>query len=121
MFWSLLPLIEIGNNIFFFVSGEGWEILPNENLDEAPRFLHQWGIPVSGVSFYAPLFCFFCNMLITIWLYVFFFFFFLVKTRPHLKSRYKDRLKWVLEYVVEVKDFDDLISPNNLSLHFLGP
>jgi len=54
----------------------------------------------------------------TIWLYIFFFF---VKTCPHLKNHYKDRLKWVLEYVVEVKDFDDLISPNNFSLHFLGP
>ena len=48
------------------------------------------------------------------------FYFFIVKTRPHLKSCYKDHLKWVLEYVDEVKDFDDLISPNNLSLHFLG-
>ena len=47
--------------------------------------------------------------------------FFIVKTCPHLKSCYKDRLKRVLEYVDKVKDFDDLISPNNLSLHFLGP
>ena len=105
---------------FFFVSSEGWEILPNKNLDEAPKFLHQWGTLVSSVSFYAPIFCFFCIVLMTIWLYVFSFSF-LVKTRPHLKSRYKDRLKRVLEYVVEVKDFYDLISPNNLSFHFLGP
>ena len=48
-------------------------------------------------------------------------FFLLVKTRLHLKSRYKDHLKRVLEYVDEVKDFDELISPDSLSLHFLGP
>lgn len=36
------------------------------------------------------------------------------------KSCYKDCLKRVLEYVKEVKDFDDLISLDNLSLHFLG-
>ena len=48
-------------------------------------------------------------------------FFLSVKTGPHLKSHYKDRLKRVLEYVGEVKDFDELISPNSLSLHFLGP
>ena len=48
-------------------------------------------------------------------------FFLLVKTRLHLKSRYKDHLKRVLEYVDEVKDFDELISLDSLSLHFLGP
>ena len=47
-------------------------------------------------------------------------FFFSVKACPHLKSRYKDLPKRVLGYVDEVKDFDDLINPNNLSLHFLG-
>ena len=51
---------------------------------------------------------------------LFFFFFFPAKTHPHLKSRYKDRLKRVLGYVDEVKDFDNLISLNCISLHFLG-
>lgn len=48
-------------------------------------------------------------------------FFLSMKTRLHLKSRYKDRLNRVLDYVGEVKDFDELISPDSLSLHFLGP
>lgn len=47
--------------------------------------------------------------------------FLLVKTCPDLKSHYKDRLKKVLEYVGEVKEFDDLISPESLSLRFLSP
>ena len=64
-------------------------------------------------------------MFVKIWLYVFFclfvfFFFFPAKTHPHLKSRYKDRLKRVLGYVDEVKDFDNLINLNCISLHFLG-
>ena len=33
---------------FFFVSSEGWETLPNKNLDEALRFLL---MPPSFVSF----------------------------------------------------------------------
>ena len=44
-----------------------------------------------------------------------------MKACLHLKSCYKDRLKRVLEYVDKVKDYDDLISPNSLSFHFLGP
>ena len=44
-----------------------------------------------------------------------------IKTHPPLKSRYKDHLKRVLENMCEVKDFDNLVSPKSLSLHFLGP
>ena len=48
-------------------------------------------------------------------------FFLSTKTRLHWRSRYKDCLKRFLEYVGEVKDLDELISPDSLSLHFLGP
>ena len=51
---------------FFFILGEGWETLSNENLDEALRFLCQWGTPVSGASFYAPFFHFLCIVLLMI-------------------------------------------------------
>ena len=36
---------------FFFVSGSGWEFIPGEDLDEAPKFFCSWGVPVSGASF----------------------------------------------------------------------
>ena len=36
---------------FFFVSRSGWEFVPSEDLDEAPKFFHSWGVPVSGASF----------------------------------------------------------------------
>ena len=98
---------------FFFISGEGWETLPNKNLDEAPRFLHQWGPRCLVHLFLLPSFASFVLCLVIL-------FFFSVKACPHLKSRYKDLPKRVLGYVDEVKDFDDLINPNNLSLHFLG-
>ena len=102
---------------FFLVSGEGWEFLPNENLEEAPKFLCQWRTPMSGASFscFLPFFllCGSCNKLAICFLPI--------KTRPPLKSRYKDRLKRVLKNMGEVKDFDNLISPESLSLHFLGP
>jgi len=42
---------------FFFLSGSGWEFVPSEDLDEAPKFFHSWGTPMSGVSFSS--FCYF--------------------------------------------------------------
>ena len=35
----------------FFVFGSGWEFILGENLDEALKFFHSLGIPVSGASF----------------------------------------------------------------------
>ena len=32
---------------FFFVSGDGWEAIPSENLGNAPKLLHWWGTPDS--------------------------------------------------------------------------
>ena len=40
---------------------------------------------------------------------------------PHLKKRYQHCVKKVKEYLESVKDFDELVSPQTLSLHFLGP
>ena len=51
---------------FFFVSGVGYETVPCENLDDAPKFLHSWGTPMSNVSFYS----------FSSYAYDFFFFFF---------------------------------------------
>ena len=36
---------------FFFVSSGGWEVTPNEDLDDAPRLIHQCGVVVSSASF----------------------------------------------------------------------
>ena len=35
----------------FFISETGWEFVPSEDLDEAPKFFCSWGVPMSGVSF----------------------------------------------------------------------
>lgn len=40
---------------------------------------------------------------------------------PHLKKRYHARVERVREYHETVRDFDELISPQSLFLHFLGP
>ena len=47
-------------------------------------------------------------------------FLFAVSQRPCLKKRYQRRAKKVKEYLESVKDFDELISPQSLFLHFLG-
>ena len=36
---------------FFFVSGEGWETVPHEDLSEAPKLLRSWGTPMSSAFF----------------------------------------------------------------------
>ena len=46
---------------FFFVSGSGWEFVPGKDLDEAPKFFHSWGVPVSSASFLS--FCCFSFLL----------------------------------------------------------
>lgn len=47
--------------------------------------------------------------------------FFVASTRPHLKRRYYARVERVREYLETVKDFNELISPQSLFLHFLKP
>ena len=49
-----------------------------------------------------------------------FVFLFAVSQRPRLKKRYQRRAKKVNEYLEIVKDFDELVSPQSLFLHFLG-
>ena len=42
---------------FFFVSGSGWESVPGEDLNEAPKFFRSWGTLVSG-AFFSSFYCF---------------------------------------------------------------
>ena len=45
---------------------------------------------------------------------------FAVSQCPRLKKRYQRRVEKVKEYLETVKDFDKLVSPQSLFLHFLG-
>ena len=45
---------------------------------------------------------------------------FAVSQRPCLKKRHQHRVEKVKKYLESIKDFDELVSPQNLSLHFLG-
>ena len=40
---------------------------------------------------------------------------------PRLKKMYHTHVERVRDYLESVKDFDELISPQSLFLHFLGP
>ena len=46
---------------------------------------------------------------------------FAVPQRLRLKKRYHSHVEKVKEYLETVKDFDELVSPQSLFLHFLGP
>ena len=48
-------------------------------------------------------------------------FLFAISQCPRLKKTYWHRDKRVKEYLESVKDFDELVSPQSLFLHFLGP
>ena len=48
-------------------------------------------------------------------------FLFAVSQRPRLKKWYQRRAEKVKEYLESVKDFDKLVSPQSLFLHFLLP
>ena len=45
---------------------------------------------------------------------------FVVAQHPRLKKRYQNRSEKVKEYLEFVKDFDELVTPQSLFLHFLG-
>ena len=45
---------------------------------------------------------------------------FAVSQCPCLKKRYQYRVEKAKEYLESVKDFDELVSPQSLFLHFLG-
>ena len=47
--------------------------------------------------------------------------YFAVSQCPRLKKRYQRHVEKAKEYLESVKDFDELISPQSLFLHFLGP
>ena len=48
-------------------------------------------------------------------------FLFTFSQRPCLKKRYQRQVERVKEYLESIKDFDELVSPQSLFLHFLGP
>ncbi|XP_075672036.1 uncharacterized protein LOC142641480 isoform X2 [Castanea sativa] len=76
---------------FFFVSGDDFET-PSEGVwGELPRLSRQWRTPN------------------------------LVKRRPKLKSRYKERVEKAIEYARTIEDWDDLVDPRTLAFDCLGP
>ena len=44
-----------------------------------------------------------------------------VKRRPKLKSRYRERIEKSIKYAKTIKDFDDLVDPRTLAFYCLGP
>ena len=72
---------------------------------------------MSGASFLSL--CCFSFLFVSdnaIWLVLLF----AVSQRPRLMKRYQLRAEKVKEYLEAVKDFDELVSPRSLFLHFLG-
>ena len=45
----------------------------------------------------------------------------IVKRRPKLKTRYKQRVEGAIAYARMIEDFDDLVDPRTLAFHCLAP
>lgn len=106
---------------FFFVFGDGWETTPCENLNDVSKLLHRWGIPESGASFIFLLY-------IHVHIYICSSFLNFAKKNvftespcPRLKKRCHNRLEKVRGYIKSISNFNELIYPQSLFLHFLGP
>ena len=54
-------------------------------------------------------------------LYVFLCFYFIVKDHPKLESRFKEHIRAAVEYASTIDNFDDLVDPQTLARHCLGP
>ena len=92
----------------FFVSGDGWETIPSESSNDALKLLRSWGTPMPDDVLHV------CDIDA-------FFLFFVDSICSHLKKWYHNCLEKVKGYVDNVFDFDELISPQSLFVHFLGP
>ena len=44
-----------------------------------------------------------------------------VKSRPKLKSRYRQHVKAAIAYARTIEDFDDLVDLRTLAFYYLGP
>ena len=45
----------------------------------------------------------------------------IVKRRPKLKSRYKERVETTIGYAETIESWDDLVDPRTLAFYNLGP
>lgn len=87
VFYSPSSLREWKTN-FFFVSGNGRETTPSENLEYAPKLLCRWGNPVSGASFiYICVYIYICIHMCLLFLdLVKILYMYVGSVRPHLKK-----------------------------------
>ena len=51
----------------------------------------------------------------------FFVYYFTVRDCPELESRFEERVRAAVEYMISIDDFGDLVDPRALSRHCLGP
>lgn len=103
------------------MSGNDWETLSNHLWGDVPKLQYRWGTLKLSESSFAS------NLLVKIFLssnpgfnphlYIYI----TAKACPKLKSRYKGRVKAASNYIRNIEDFDDLLDPQILSCHFLGP
>ena len=111
---------------FFFMPGDGWETTPSENSKDAPKLLRSWGTPVSSASFiFFVCVCVcvcisVCTCLLLLNL-VKFFYMYVGFVCPHLKKMISPSTTKCQGIYWSISDFDELISPQFLFLHFLGP
>ena len=93
-----------------------------EDPTDSPKLLCCWGTPMFCASFYLfSLYAYKFSDGYGTDIYIYIYIVFEAFVRPHLEKRYHNRVKRVKDYLETIKDFDELIFPQSLFLHFLGP
>ncbi|XP_065628398.1 uncharacterized protein LOC111994518 [Quercus suber] len=76
---------------FFYVSGNDFETPSGEVWGDLPVLRRRWETPT------------------------------LVKRRPKLKSRYRERVQKAIKYTQTIENWDDLVNPKTLAFFCIGP
>ena len=83
--------------------------------------LHRWETPELGAFASHEMFSLFNLLFILVVILFFLFFYLVVKERPELKEKFKERVQEAIKFVSTIDDFDELVDPRILARHCLGP
>jgi hypothetical protein len=105
---------------YFFVCGDNWERLPQEDPRDFVGVRRTWGTPSSSgvcLLFSKNYYCYYCYLLF--FAYDLFFCVFAALDRPLLNSVWQERIWRILE--IEYRRYNIFIEPDLLATFSLGP
>ena len=102
----------------------GWETLSDDFWGDVLRLLRRWETPHLCAFASHEMFSFYLFIILLLYCSSFLpclFFFLVVKERPELEGKFKERVQQDIKYVSTIDDFDELVNLRTLAHHCLGP